>query len=382
MSSNIADRLRTVSRRQYLKGSGAAALTGLAGCAGGADGTGGQNGTTVGQANEKQYSMTFASPYTNKSSKYVPIAQEAFAKNVEEETDGRVSVDLAPAGELGSGSALAQKVQQGAIEAGLFSLSNWSPFVPEVDLINLPYLAGSNQEFVNLIRSDIWKNTILPTIRQKGYEPAYYVVVAPRSFATGPTITDPPTTPEQLAEMDITHRVNASDILQKAWNIVDANPSPVDWGETPSALRQGVVNSLHVSPEFLAAFGFENLVNHLVLISAVEDAQTVSMSRSWYTSLPGDVQDDVDRAARKTQQHNYNRIPQTQKNAYELFRSHGAEFHELSDSKLQKWKDAFGYQLDVWDPYKKRLAGSMERFQEFEKAIKTKADIDVPSGEI
>lgn len=326
--------------------------------------------------------MTFATPYSLKSEKYVPIMQEEFKRNVEKETDGRVKVDLAPGGELGVGSALAQKVQQGAIEAGLFSLSNWSPFVPAVDLVNLPYFAGGNQEFVNLIRSDVWQEEVVSTVRQKGYEPAYYVVVAPRAFSTGPNVENAPTTPAEVEKQGIKHRVPGSDILQKAWNMVGANPTPVDWGETPSALRQGVVDTVHVSPQFLAAFGFETLLNHLILVSAVEDAQTITMSRKWYTSLPSKLQDAVDRAAEKTQKQNFQRIPETQKNAYEVFRENGAEFVDLSDKTPDKWKQAMGYQRDAWNEQKKKLAGSLEKFRKFEQAVQTKADVSVPSGEI
>ncbi|MFB6096211.1 MAG: TRAP transporter substrate-binding protein [Haloferacaceae archaeon] len=370
----------SLSRRTYLKSAGVAGIAGFAGCSGSRSGA--DDGGTAGDTNKKEYSMTFATPYSLKSEEYVPIMQKAFKENVVSETDGRVTVDLAPGGELGVGSALAQKVQQGAIEAALFSLSNWSPFVPAVDLVNLPYFAGSNQAFVNLVRSEVWEEEVVSTVREKGYEPAYYVVVAPRAFATGPNVTEAPTTPAQVEEQGIKHRVPGSDILQKAWKMAGANPSPVDWGETPSALRQGVVDTVHVSPQFLAAFGFETLLNHLILVGAVEDAQTITMSRDWYTSLPSTLQDAVDRAAEKTQQQNFERIPQTRKNTYETFRDNGAEFVELSEAKETKWKQAMGYQRDAWHEKKKKLAGDMEAFEKFEQAVRTEADVTVPDGEL
>ena len=79
-------------------------------------------------------------------------------------TNGQVYVKLAPGGQLGAGGALAQKVQQGTIQVAQHSLSNFAPFAPVVDLINLPYFCGANQKFINLVTSD----TALRTVAQAG----------------------------------------------------------------------------------------------------------------------------------------------------------------------------------------------------------------------
>ena len=76
---------------------------------------------------------------------------------------------LAPGGQLGAGGALAQKVQNGTIQAAQHSLSNFAPFAPVVYLINLPYFCGANQNFVNLVNSNAWKTAVNPAVEAKGF---------------------------------------------------------------------------------------------------------------------------------------------------------------------------------------------------------------------
>lgn len=73
-------------------------------------------------------------------------------------------------GQLGAGGALVQKVQGGSIQAAQHSLSNSAPFALTVDLINMPYLCGSNQRFTNLVNSDYWNTELHPKVDAAGFK--------------------------------------------------------------------------------------------------------------------------------------------------------------------------------------------------------------------
>lgn len=392
---------KSTNRRRFLKASAGLGTIGLAGCigqssngsGGGQSGSGGNqsggggnqsgNGGQSSSGGNSEYSMTYATPYTLDAEQYVPIMQTEFKKNIEKATNGRITVNLAPGGELGAGTKLAQKVQQGTIESAMVSLSNFSPFAPEVDLINLPYFAGRNQEFVNLATSNLWQERIEESVRQNGYEVAYYLVVDPRSIATGPSFPQsqvPPLTPDGME--GIKHRIPGSDLLQTAWQLAGANPSPVDWSETPTSLQEGVIDSTHNAPEFHPAYGFTDIVTHEVPLYAVVDAQVAAFSRQWFSSLPKDLQKALKKAGQQTFKANLNKVPQTRQNSYDRLTKAGVKFHSLSDEQLKQWEDAMGYQRSEWDDAKKKLAGSMSDFKKFEKATSQKSDLTVSPLEI
>ena len=124
-----------------------------------------------------KHSMTVATAYILGASRSYPIMQLDFKENVQNATNGQVYVKLAPGGQLGAGGALAQKVQNGTIQAAQHSLSNFAPFAPVVDLINLPYFCGANQKFVNLVNSAAWKEAVDPAVEAKGFKPLWYVEI-------------------------------------------------------------------------------------------------------------------------------------------------------------------------------------------------------------
>ncbi|MEL6317420.1 MAG: TRAP transporter substrate-binding protein DctP, partial [Pseudomonadota bacterium] len=143
--------------------------------------------------------MTIATAYVLGATRSYPIMQLDFKENVQNATAGKIYVKLAPGGQLGAGGALAQKVQGGTIQAAQHSLSNFAPFAPVVDLINLPYLCGSNQRFVNMVTSDHWKSTVNPLVEAKGFKPLWYVVIDPRVVAVRKGGAGPVKTPADLS---------------------------------------------------------------------------------------------------------------------------------------------------------------------------------------
>jgi TRAP-type C4-dicarboxylate transport system substrate-binding protein len=191
---------------------------------------------------EAKYKMTTATAYVLGASRSYPIMQLDFKENIQNMTNGQVYVKLAPGGQLGAGGALAQKVQQGTIQSAQHSLSNFAPFAPPVDLINLPYFCGANQKFVNLVRSDAWRDEVHTKVEAKGFKPLWYVVIDPRVVALRKGGDGPIKTPDDLA--GIKFRVPGSKMLQQYYRTIGANPTPVAWGETPSAIKQGVADAL------------------------------------------------------------------------------------------------------------------------------------------
>jgi TRAP-type C4-dicarboxylate transport system substrate-binding protein len=88
-----------------------------------------------------EHVMTIATAYILGASRSYPIMQLDLKENIQNATNGKVYVRLAPGGQLGAGGALVQKVQGGTIQAAQHSLSNFAPFAPAADLINLPISA-------------------------------------------------------------------------------------------------------------------------------------------------------------------------------------------------------------------------------------------------
>ncbi|WP_299944411.1 TRAP transporter substrate-binding protein [uncultured Ruegeria sp.] len=371
--TNGKDGLKSAERRNFLKlattGSFTAAL--VAG-AGGILWSSEAAAQTAKEESEREkaaeHVMTVATAYVMGASRSYPIMQLDLKENIQNATNGKVYVKLAPGGQLGAGGALVQKVQGGTIQAAQHSLSNFAPFASTVDLINMPYLCGSNQRFTNLVHSDTWKNEVHPKVEAAGFKALFYVVIDPRVVAVrqgGNAIM----TPSDMS--GVKFRVPGSKMLQQYYRMAGANPTPVAWGETPSAIKQGVADALDPSVGALYVFGFKDILSNVTFTQAVPDSQVYSCNLEWFNSMPADVQDGIMWGSEMTSHQNLAKVPSARAFAMAELNKAGVQFHSLSDDQLAEWQDAGGYQRSEWDPFKTELAGSMENFDKLVEAAGT-----------
>ncbi len=315
------------------------------------------------------HTMIVATAYILGASRSYPILQLDLKENIQNATNGKVYVKLAPGGQLGAGGALAQKVQGGTIQAAQHSLSNFAPFAPTVDLINLPYFCGANQRFVNLVNSEAWKNDVHPKVEAKGFKVLFYVVIDPRVVAMRKGGAGPVLSPSDLS--GVKFRVPGSQMLQQYYKMVGANPTPVAWGETPSAIKQGVADALDPAVGALHVFGFKDILSHVTFTQAVPDSQVYSCNLEWFNGLPADVKAGIEFGSEITTQQNLAKVPAARNYAMAELRSAGVEFHSLSADQLAVWQQTGGYQRSEWDTFKTELAGSMDAFNKLVEAAGT-----------
>ncbi|WGH78058.1 TRAP transporter substrate-binding protein [Jannaschia ovalis] len=315
-----------------------------------------------------EHTMTVATAYVLGASRSYPIMQLDLKENIQNATNGKIYVRLAPGGQLGAGGALVQAVQGGTIQCAQHSISNFAPFAAVVDLINLPYFCGSNQRFTNLVDSDTWKEVVHPKVEAAGFKVLSYVNIDPRVVAVrqgGNAVL----TPGDLA--GVKFRVPGSEMLQQYYRMVGANPTPVAWGETPSAIKQGVADALDPSVGALYVFGFKDILSHVTFTQAVPDSQVYSVNLEWFNSMPADVQEGIEFAGEMTRQQNLAKVPAARAYAMSELSKAGVQFHTLSDDQLAEWQETGGYQRDEWTAFKTDLAGSMDAFAQLEEAANT-----------
>jgi len=373
MTHDDIDRAKT-GRRNFLKLAGSGGFT--AAMVLGAGGLLWSNAAVAQTAAEERdreaaadHIMTIGTAYVLGASRSYPIMQLDLKENIQNATNGKVYVRLAPGGQLGAAGALVQAVQGGTIQGAQHSLANFAPFASAADLINMPYFCGSNQRFTNLVTSDAWKSEVHPKIEASGFKALFYVVIDPRVVAVRKGGAGAVMSPSDLA--GVKFRVPGSAMLQQYYRMVGANPTPVAWGETPSAIKQGVADALDPSVGALYVFGFKDILSHVTFTQAVPDSQVYSINLEWFNSLPGDVQEGIEFAGEITAQQNLAKVPAARAYAMAELVKAGVEFHSLSDDQLAEWKDAGGYQRSEWDEFKVELAGSMDTFAKLEEAAGT-----------
>jgi len=376
MSESLKDSLESTKRRRFLemvgKGSFTAAL--LAGASGSLLSSEASAQVLKEDKERKKkakHTMTVATAYILGASRSFPLMQLDFKENIQNMTNGEVYVRLVPGGQLGVGGALVQKVQAGTIQAAQHSLSNFAPFAPAVDLINVPYWCGENQKFINLVNSDAWAKQITPKVEAKGFKPLWYVCIDPRVVAIRKGIEGPIKTPDQMS--GIKFRVPGSKILQQFYRLTGANPTPIAWGEASSAIKQGVADALDPSVEALNIFGFKDVISWVSFIRSVPDAQVFSCNLEWFNSLPKKVQEGIEFASEVSSLQNLAKVPSARAYSVSEMKNSGVQFYSPNDEEMQQWVEIAGHQRPEWNETKKELAGSIASFDKLLEGANTQS---------
>ncbi|KXS37067.1 TRAP transporter substrate-binding protein [Modicisalibacter tunisiensis] len=305
--------------------------------------------------------LVMATGYRLGASRAYPIMQLNFKENLQNFSRGKLYVRLQPGGQLGAGGALITKVQNGTIAMAQHSMSNLSAFAPEVDLINIPYWCGENQHLINLVTSDTWKDVVHGKVEDRGFKVLSYVCIDPRTVAVRKGLLDHPVrTPDDIR--GIKFRVPSSQILQKVYKLAGANPTPVAWGETSSAMKQGVADALDPSVQALFVYGFTDVLASISTIQSVPDAQVYTCNKQWFDARPKDVQDAIMRASDVTFRENLAKVPAARAYAYYEMRHAGIDIYSPTEDEIAQWKAKCGHQLETWNDLKVQLAGSMDNF--------------------
>lgn len=318
-----------------------------------------------------KFQVILATEYVLGASRSYPMMQLDLKENLQNFTGGSLYVKLAPGGQLGVGGALASKVQNGTVPIAMHSLSNFAPFAPAVDLINIPYFCGNNQQFVNLVTSAAWRTRVHPAVEARGFKPLMYVCIDPRTVAIRKGLRERPVAvPEDIA--GIKFRVPSSKVLQQFYRLAGANPTPVAWGETSSAMKQGVADALDPSLQALQIYGFAETLHSISTIRSVPDSQIYSCNLQWFNGLPKPIQAGIMEAADVTFRQNLARVPASRAYAMDQLRQAGVKIYVPTEDEINQWVARCGYQLPAWDEMKAEFAGSLADFDKLLEAVNTK----------
>ena len=163
------------------------------------------------------------------------LAAEYFAKNVAARTKGRVQITVFPAEQLGPGKDVNEMIRQGANVMNITDPGYLSDFVPDVGVLNGPYLIKTPQEYDKLLASDWFKG-----IEKKLEAAGFKLIMANGFFGQRHVIADKAVRkPEDMAGMTV--RVPPNTMWIETFKAMGARPTTVQWSEVYNALSQNVV---------------------------------------------------------------------------------------------------------------------------------------------
>ncbi|UEM19172.1 C4-dicarboxylate TRAP transporter substrate-binding protein [Skermanella mucosa] len=230
----------------------------------------------------QSYVIKFAHSLSNTEPAH--LAAEYFAKNVGERTNGQVSISVFPSEQLGSGKDVNEMIRQGAPVMNITDPGYLSDFVPDVGVLNGPYLLKKAEDFKKILASD-WYDRIDARLQEAGFR----VVSFNGLFGPRHILSDKPVrTPADM--QGVTIRVPPNQMWIETFRAMGARPTTVNWSEVYTALQQNVVSAVEAPLGSLYGSKLHETRKTLSLDSHFISWITFVMSEQYFEMLPKDIQ--------------------------------------------------------------------------------------------
>lgn len=159
-----------------------------------------------------------------------------FKRVLEEETNGRIIVEIYGGGQLGDEKETIEQVKFGALDMTRISISPLTEFYKPLNVVILPYLYTDTAHMFNVLDGEIGAE-LGEGLKAEGFVPLAWYDAGSRSFYN--SIKEIKTMAD-LEGMKI--RVQESEMMMGLVSSVGGSPTPMAFGEVYSALQTGVID--------------------------------------------------------------------------------------------------------------------------------------------
>ncbi len=269
---------------------------------------------------------------------------ERFGELLAERTGGELNVRVFPNAQLSGGDQMrqAEMVGRGALDLVVTSAINVTPLVPEMAVFSLPYLY-SNYDQVDATTQGAPGQMLSDILLDKGI-----VVLAwgENGFREVTNNTRPIRSPEDMRGLNM--RV-AGPMYIDVMNALGANPQQMQWGETMSALQQGVVD------------GQENPIGAVIIPQQVYEVQKyltawhysydpifLGISQAAWDKFDADKQSMIREVAQEAMAYQREITRDGTAKGIDFLREKGMEVYEPTDDELAAFRTATQPAFDQW----------------------------------
>ena len=270
---------------------------------------------------------------------------------VEARLPGRFSFNIVGNAALGGEKEVAEMIRLGAVQASLSTVSSLSGWVPEAQLLDLPFLFRDAAHLRAALAGPTGARLAARFAEEHFIAPAF-VDYGARHLLGREKLTRP----EALRGLPI--RVIQSKLHTRRWSGFGATPVGIPIPETYNALQTGVADAMDLTKSAYAGFRLYEVVPHLTETGHIRAAGIVCFSASFWNGLSDEERQVFAEAAREGAVHFDALVVADEESAMAVAAAHGGAVHQ--PEAREEWERGA---RAVWAEFA-GAAGGMERIEE------------------
>lgn len=227
--------------------------------------------------------LAHAAPETDLQQDFSVFFQEQVAAR----TDGEVTVQIFPQGQLGNDAAMIDGTRSGIIDITMVGLNNFSGLMPESAAFTLPFMFPTRETAYSVLDGEVGQG-VLAGFEAHGLKGLGFPENGYRNMTNN---GGPIRTPADVAGLQM--RVNNSKALNDMFAALGANPQQIPVAELYTALETGVVDSQDHPIGVTLSFKFYEVQKHLSMTQHAYSPLAVAMNLDTFNALTAEQQQVV-----------------------------------------------------------------------------------------
>ncbi len=257
-------------------------------------------------------------------------AFEKMAAEMNEKSNGRIEATAYPSGQLGNLRSMTESVQMGTLEMATQSAGGLAAFYPAMGVLELPFAYRSHQHVYHVVDGPIGQE-LNEKFRQKtGIRIIGYFMNLYRHVTNN---VRPVQVPEDLKGLKI--RVPETPTVKMAIEAAGGNPVPMVWGEVYTALQNKTIDGQENPIVIIWASKIYEVQKYLSLTGHVYSPTLIMMNDDLYQSMPEDLQNIVQTAAKNAADWNRAELEKMEADLLTKLEEQGMEVNEVDQKPFR-----------------------------------------------
>ncbi|HEV2575068.1 MAG TPA: TRAP transporter substrate-binding protein [Beijerinckiaceae bacterium] len=211
---------------------------------------------------------------------------------VEAKLPGRFKFNIVKSGALGGEKEVAEGVRLGSVQASLSTVSSLTGWVPELQILDLPFLFRDADHVRKVVSGDTGAG-LKDKLAAQQFVVGDFINYGARHLLT----KEPVTRPDQLKGKKI--RVIQSPLHTKLWSAFGTIPVGIPITETYNALATGVADAMDLTKSAYAGFKLYEVVPNMTETGHIWASGVIYYARGFWNQLDADEKAALSEASRE-----------------------------------------------------------------------------------
>ena len=293
------------------------------------------SGNNAPAATGEQEAMTIQWAFTPPSGSNDEKWHHVVGDRVNENTSGAITYEYYPNGTLGNEKVTLEGVISGTINQASISPNVVATVMPEMNVLCLPFVFDSLEHYYDVVSSEEYYEKMNEAANKVGMQYLGVDLAVPRNISLkgDPVIVPSDAKGQVLRVMDGTIYTD----MMKLWGL---GSSVISYGETYTAMQQGVIDGIENSNDGNLTMKFNEVVDNTTNTYHVYHTQATFMNLNLWNSLTAETQEAIHQAFLDTYPEVKEEMPVLAEECAQQVRDAGVEVYDLTDEQRQEWVDA------------------------------------------